>query len=160
MATTGRRQTVRRQTVRRLRTPGVWENIPAGARVAIGDELVFAWLPPGWSAPLTVRGLVVSAGAQRRSWFVAVDSTCEQQGTWHVRMRSDGSLLGEPHTPADEHWWLQNPPSALEPLSRQRTRNGIPAGQLPLFGDDDSSPEGSAWPPRPARRTASSRSRR
>ncbi|MCB9425350.1 MAG: hypothetical protein H6527_09815 [Actinobacteria bacterium] len=67
----GMARTGRRQRVRRWRSTVVWEDIPTGAKVAAGDELVFAWLPPGWTIPLMIRGLVVSAGVERRSWFVA-----------------------------------------------------------------------------------------
>ncbi|MCB1998886.1 MAG: hypothetical protein KDG57_23920, partial [Rhodoferax sp.] len=76
----------RRQPVRQLRTPQVWADIPAGARVVPGDVLVFDWQPPGWTSPLTVHGLVLSAGVERRSWFVAVDSQGGRQGTWYVRL--------------------------------------------------------------------------
>ena len=78
----------RRQPQRQLRTPQVWADIPTGARVAVGDELAFSWQPARWTAPLTVHGLVLSAGVERRSWFVAVDSESGRQGTWYVRLNA------------------------------------------------------------------------
>ena len=122
--------------MRRLRTPQVWENIPARARVAPGDVLVFAWQPPGWTGSLTVHGLVMSAGVERRSWFIAVDSQVGRQGTWCVRLHR-GALIGLPLEPTDEQWWLMNPPSGVVPVRvQQRRRPDGVGGQIPLFDED------------------------
>ncbi len=133
----GMARTGRRQTVRRWRSPVVWEDIPAGAKVAAGDELVFAWLPPGWAAPLMVHGLVVSAGVERRSWFVAVDSTSGRQGTWYVRLRR-GQLAGTPHEPDDQDWWLTQPPGDTLPLQVDNPGAEQADDQLSLFDKDAS----------------------
>lgn len=130
-------QAGRRQPTRRLRTTQVWEDIPARARVAAGDVMVFAWQPCGWTGPLTVHGLVLSAGVERRSWFVAVDSQGGRQGTWYVRLHR-GALIGVPREPADEQWWLMNPPSGVVPVQVQRPRTGAMDGQMPLFDEDAS----------------------
>ena len=131
MARTGRRGTVR------WRSPVVWEDIPAGAKVAAGDELVFAWLPPGWTAPLVIRGLIVSAAVERRSWFVAVDSACGRQGTWYVRLRR-GQLAGTPHEPDDPQWWLTHPPCDTVGVCVERARTDSVDGQMSLFDEDAS----------------------
>jgi hypothetical protein len=133
----GMARTGRRQTVRRWRTPEVWEDIPTGAKVTVGDELVFAWLPPDWTAPMLVRGLVVSAGVERRSWFVAVDSTSGRQGTWYVRLRR-GQLAGTPHEPCDPQWWLANPPCDTAGVRVERARTDSVEGQMSLFDEDAS----------------------
>ena len=129
--------TGRRQTVRRWRTPVVWQDIPSGAKVAAGDQLEFAWLPPGWTIPLMVHGLVVSAGVERRSWFVAVDSTSGRQGIWYVRLRR-GMLTGTPHEPCDHEWWLANPPCDTLGVRVERRRTEAVDGQMRLFGEDAS----------------------
>lgn len=110
-----------------------WTLIPARATVRVGDVLLFSWQPPGWSAPATVQGRVISDAARRRSWFVAVDSQSGRQGVWLVRMGSRRSLDGEPYSPMGENWWLENPPFELSPLSKHQRPTDSCKGQLPLF---------------------------
>lgn len=133
----------RQQAGRALRTPTTWEDIPTGARVFAGDVLVFDWRPAGWTGTCSVHGLVLASGVENRSWFVAVDSHSGRQGTWYVRWRRR-QFIGVPHDPADDDWWLTNPPSDLDLVQIQvRDGRGVdPDGQLLLFEDGGVHPNG------------------
>ncbi len=116
-----------------------WDRISPHAVVRAGDLMRFAWLPTGWTQPLTVEGMVSSAADGRRTWFVSVDTVAGAPGLWRVRKQADSTLSGEPVWPADEQWVAEQLRRQMHPtcdaIRRSGARTQGPTGIVPVPGD-------------------------